>query len=508
MFATASCAAPAPARRDVVLGLVGEPQSAMAEDPSGRIIRAAITEPLVGRDREGGFVARLAVSVPTLANGGARLERDVDGERLVATFEIRDDARWQDGSPITATDVRFAFDEDRAAPAGERRWMADRVQRIEQVSSRAVRVVYRNDEHWELYPLAPRVMPAHLLAGATAEQRAAYDRAPVHAGPFAVAAWVRGYGVTLAAFPGHVGGPPRLGRIEVRFFRDPVSLADALLRGDVDVVPSPGFDADMIGTLERLGDRRGLLARYTPAMSVEMLHLGARGPTADPDVRRAILLALDRAGMANTLFAGKVRVPRSYLTPPSAAARDALPPPQVDRVEAARLLASAGFARGGIGVLERGGERLVLTLQVGGVSPARVEAAHRLATDLGSLGIAVTVLQRPIDDAEAALRSGDFELLLLPERGDDSARASERYRGRVDRWFDLLLDVAMRAQSDADRLDAYADLQKLWSASLTGIPIYQDLLVDVVPGRLAGVEPVAHGDPVTWNVAEWSFPRE
>lgn len=494
-----------------MLGLVGEPLSAMAEDAGGRVIRAAVTETLVGRDREGAFVARLAVSVPTLANGGLRLERDQDGtgERLVATFELREDARWQDGAPITAADVRFAFDEDRVAPAGsERRWTAERVERIDELSARAVRVQYRRGERWDLYPLAPHVLPSHLLAGATAERRAAYDRAPVHAGPFAVAAWVRGYGVTLSAFRDHVGGPPRLGRIEVRFFRDPLSLADALLRGDVDVVPSPAFDVDMIGTLERLADRRGLLAQYTPAMSVEMLHLGARGPAADPSVRRALLLGMDRGGMADTLFAGRVRVPRSYLVPPSPAAREVLPPPRADRAEAAQILAAAGFSRGAIGVLERGGERLVITLQVGGASPARIEAAHRIASDLGSLGIAINVLQRTLEDVGAAVSSGEFELALLPERGDDAARASERYRGRVDPWFDLLVDAALRSANESDRLDAYAELQKLWSISLAGIPIYQDLLVNVAPRDLVGVQPVAHGDALTWNVAEWSFARE
>lgn len=482
----------------------------MAEDASGRVIRAAVTETLVGRDREGAFVARLAVSVPTIANGGLRLDRDADGraERLVATFEIRDDARWQDAMPVTAADVRFAFEEDRVAPAGERRWMADRIQRVEVVSDRTVRVVYRDGERWELYPLAPHVMPAHLLAGATAERRAAYDRAPVHAGPFAVAAWVRGYGVTLSAFPDHVGGPPRLGRIEVRFFRDPVSLADALLRGDVDVVPSPAFDVDMIGTLERLADRRGVLAQYTPSTSVEMVHVGARGGARDATVRRALLLAVDRTAMVDALFAGKVRVPRSYLVAPNAAARDSLPLPRADPAEAAQLLANAGFVRGANSVLERGGERLVLTLLVGAGSPARTEAARWFARDAGSIGIAVNVVQRTIDEVEAAVTSGDFDLALLPERGDDSARASERYRGRVDPWFDLLLDVAMRATNEPDRLDTYAELQKLWSASLAGIPLYQDLRVDVAPRNLAGVEPVAHGDPLTWNVAEWGFGRE
>src|SRR5205823_8596787 len=85
--------------------------------------------------------------------------------------------------------------------------------------------------------------------GADATKRAAYAREPVHAGAFSVAAWIAGYGVTLAAFKDHVGGAPALGRIEVRFFSDRNALLDALRRGDVDDAPSPAFDADLARTL-------------------------------------------------------------------------------------------------------------------------------------------------------------------------------------------------------------------------------------------------------------------
>ncbi len=66
-----ACAAPRPARRDVVIGLVGEPASVFADDPNARIIAAAVTEQLVRRDAHDELVARLAVRVPTLENDGA-----------------------------------------------------------------------------------------------------------------------------------------------------------------------------------------------------------------------------------------------------------------------------------------------------------------------------------------------------------------------------------------------------------------------------------------------------
>src|SRR5687767_15573112 len=95
----AACAPGVPARRDVVLGIAGEPRAIMSDEPSAQVLQAAVTESLVRRDVDGGFVARLATEVPTIANGGARIVVDAAAPsgRLVATFELRDTARWQDG---------------------------------------------------------------------------------------------------------------------------------------------------------------------------------------------------------------------------------------------------------------------------------------------------------------------------------------------------------------------------------------------------------------------------
>lgn len=507
VVAPACLGATTPPRRDVVVGLASEPLGVMADDPAARIIRAAVTESLVRRDREGRFVARLAAAVPTLANGALRVESD-DAEpagRLVATFALRDGATWQDGVPITSEDVRFAFEDDRAAPVGtERRWMADRVDRVEVLDQRTVRFTYRLGERWPLYPLAARVLPAHLLAGATAAERAAYDRSPIHAGPFSIAAWIPGFGMTLVRFPAYAAGAALLGRIEVRFFRDEGAVVDALRRGEIDVAPSPAVEADLTRTLDTFAAPGAtLLAQYTPAMSVEMLRIGSRGPLADPMVRQALLLAVDRLGLVDSIFAGRALVPRSYLVPPLDVATAALDAPRHDPAAAASLLARAGFVRGDLGVLERGGLRLAVTLQIAGGSPSRIEAGRRLVSDLGGVGIAVSSVQRSADDVMASVRSGDFDLALVPQLADDAARASAAYRG-TDPWFDVL-ERAAAAADGPDRAALYAELQRIWAARLPGIPLFQDLLVDVGPTRLQGLQPTPNGEPLTWNAAAWRF---
>jgi peptide/nickel transport system substrate-binding protein len=425
----------------------------------------------------------------------------------VATFELRSDARWQDGEPITADDVRFAFDDDRAAPlTTARRWMSERVERVERIDDRTVRFTYRAGERWDLYPLVARVLPAHVLASASAERRAQYLREPMHAGPFAVAAWIPGFGMTLSAFPGYVGGAPSLGRIEVRFYNDRGAVVDALRRGEVDVAGAPAVEADLTRTLDRFADGPRLQALYKAANAIEMLRFGTKNTVfTDLRVRQAVELALDRRALVETIFAGRARVPRSYLVAPLWAATEPLDAPHLDRESARGLLAAAGFRTGRLGILERGAERMTVTLQVATGSQARIDAGRRLSGDLASVGIAATVLERSLADVLEAVSRGDFDLALVPERTDDPQLASDRYRGLAGPWFDVLLEAAVAAPEQAEKRSLYAEMQRVWAESLPGVPLYQELLVDVAPRNLEGIQPSPNGDPLTWNARDWRF---
>ena len=503
-----SCAqTPPPARRDVVIGFVGEPASVFADDPNARILAAAVTEQLVRRDAHDEFVARLAREVPTVENGGLLIVTDdpaaPDG-RLIATFRLRPGLTWQDGAPLTAADVRFAWDADRAAPLGtEARWQADRVERVEIVDAVTIRFVYRANEHWDGYPLAAHVLPIHLLANATVAQRAQYDREPVHAGPFAMAAWLPGIGITLSAFKGYALGPPALGRLEIHFYPDRSALLDALRRGDVDVVPAPGLEADLAGTLDRFADGTRLQTFYKQSESVEVLRYGAR--FADPVLRHAVELAVDRRKLSATLFEGRAIVPRTFLVPPGWAAADVGAIPAVDRRRALALLDGAGYRHGTFGILERGTDRFIVTIQVADGSTARAHAADLVAGDLATIGVAADVRVQPAATVRMVVASGAFDLAIQAEDGSDPQRAADRYRGGTGPWFDTLVVAATATPDRAGKRLLYGELARDWADARTALPLYQRLQVDVAPRSLTGVDPTSDGAPLTWNARDWRF---
>lgn len=504
-----ACAAPRPARRDVVIGLVGEPASVFADEPNARLIAAAVTEQLVRRDAHDELVPRLAARVPTIENGGLVVVTDdpaAPAGRLVATFELRPDLLWQDGAPLSAADVRFAWESGRSEPAGtEARWVAERVERVEVLSARTVRFTYRANERWDGYALAARVLPEHILANATAARRAQYAREPVHAGPFSVAAWVPGIVLTLSAFKGYALGAPSLGRIEIRFFADRSALLDALRRGDVDVVPSPGLEADLAGTLDRFADGTALTTFYKQSESIETLRYGPR--FADPLLRLAVELTVDRQRIAAALFGGRALVPRGYLVAPGWAAADVGAVPATDRERARMLLQAAGYRRGAFGILEHGGDRFTVAIAVAGGSPARTEAAHLVAGDLAALGIAADVHELAAEPVAAALAAGAFDLAITTDEASDPQRATDTYRGVAGPWFDALATAAAAVADRPEKRLVYGELERIWNDARPALPLYQRLLVDVAPRSLTGVEPSSNGAPLTWNTHEWRFAR-
>jgi peptide/nickel transport system substrate-binding protein len=503
-----ACATAPPTRRDVVIGLVGEPRTVFDDDPSARFVASAVTETLVRRDAHDEPTPRLAESVPTLENGNLRVvtdDADAPDGRLVATFRLRD-AKWQDGEPITSRDVRFAWEQDRSDPPGTlTRWMADRISEVQVITPREVRVIYRNGERWDNYALGPRVMPSHRLAQATVEQRNAYAREPVHAGAFAVAAWLPG-SITLSAYRDYVLGTPSLGRLEIHFFPTRAVALQALLRGDIDVAPWPVVEADLAKTLDRFADGSRLLAYYVPTENGAMLRFGSDSRRfGDPLVRKAIELTIDRQSIVDDVFVGRARVPRTYLLPPQWAAAEDVPPARPDRDRARAILAEAGFTKGQFGIIERRGERMTATVDVAVGSQARTDVARRVAGDLAAVGIAAEVRERALSDLLADVHGGRFDLAITSEEGFDPQLATERWAGIVEPWFDALGVLAAQAPDRSEKRAIYAEMQRIWTSALPALPLYQELRVDVAPQGLAGIQPTPTGSALSWNVYEWRF---
>jgi ABC-type transport system substrate-binding protein len=218
-----------------------------------------------------------------------------------------------------------------------------------------------------------------------------------------------------------------------------------------------------------------------------------RPPLDDVRVRRAISMAVDRAGIASTLLAGYAQ-PADTLLPP---ALWAYTPPAAslpfDPAAARRLLTETGSARVRITLLTST-DRLRGTI------------ARYLAQELADVGIDLEVTPLELGTMLSRLSLGDFDAatLQLPEITEPNvlrvfmlgslAPPAGANRGHIhDRAIDALLDEGDRATSEEDRKRLYAELEARNRDQLFLIPLWHEDQVAITSTRARAFSPSAEG---------------
>jgi len=178
-------------------------------------------------------------------------------------------------------------------------------------------------------------------------------------------------------------------------------------------------DADIAVTLDpagfrRLSDLDGVETKAVPIPRVITAKLNLAHPALEEaDARRALSLAIDRAGIA----AGILRFPEAAATqlfPPVLAAwhDEGLEPLAHDPEEAARLLEGLGWTPGEDGVLTRDGERFALTLRTFPNRPELPLIAAALQDQWRRIGVDLAVSVGNSSEIPAGHQDGSLEVAL------------------------------------------------------------------------------------------------
>ncbi len=191
------------------------------------------------------FQPQLAESWTTSADG------------LDVTFVLRADARWSDGTPVTADDVRFTWQVHTDTTVA---WPSASIKsRIRDVEVRDARTAVFHFRERYLYQIMDAndgvILPRHLLGGVPRGglKDAPFGRAPVGDGPYRVARWESGQYIELEANPSYYGAPPAVTRVIFKFVPDAVTLVAQLKAREIDLLESvqPG---DIASIRERRPD--------------------------------------------------------------------------------------------------------------------------------------------------------------------------------------------------------------------------------------------------------------
>jgi peptide/nickel transport system substrate-binding protein len=294
--------------------------------------------------------------VPALAESWAESD---DGTTW--TYQIRDDAVWSDGTPLTAADAAYTLTRIIEGDAEQTNWgsFVDAMTSAEATDDTTL-VVTVDRPSPVMNALTLPILPEHIWTDVSADETTTFANEPlIGSGPFTLIEYRPGQFLRFEANDDYWAGAPVVDEVVLRVFGAEDALVQALRKGEVDIVS--GLSSTTFTSLEGVEGITTLAAASTGfeqigfntgAATTDGEPIGDGHPAfTDPEFRRALAHAVDRETVAQRLYGGLSELGTTVIPPVYADLHhtpDETFPFDLD--EANRLLDEAGYARGDDGV--------------------------------------------------------------------------------------------------------------------------------------------------------------
>lgn len=439
----------------------------------------------------------------------------VSEDGLTWTVSIRDDVKFTDGEPLTASDVAFTYN-----LCVENSSVNDFTMLKEAVAVDDTTVEFHMNTPFSIWPYTMAIVgiiPEHAY-----DEN--YGQNPIGSGRYIMKQWDKGQQVIFEANPDYYGDEVKMKKVTVLFMDEDAALAAAMAE-QVDVAHTAASYADQVidgyGLLQVASvDNRGINLPVGPVEERDGLTVGNE-VTADIAVRRAINIGIDREEMITNVLGG-------YGTPAYSVC-DKMPwynsEAQVsyDPDGAKQLLEDVGWVPGADGIREKDGVRAAFTVMYNPGDSVRQALAEDLANQCAELGIEVTTegagwdvaydkaLSQPLVWGWGAHTPMELYNIYhtLPATG------SAEYSPYANSTVDAYMDEALKASELEDSYDLWQKAQ--WDVS-TGVTQEGDIpwvwlcnvdhLYYVRNGLQVAeqkIHPHGHGWSIVNNVDQWEW---
>jgi peptide/nickel transport system substrate-binding protein len=394
----------------VVIGVVADLQSwnpYLAEDLFSEELLALIYPSLAVEQAD--YRLHPPSFAPSLAESW---EFSDDGLEL--DFHLRADARWSDGVPVTADDVIFSW-RIQTAPEIAWAWMDVKafIDEVEKVDDYTVRFRFSHRYPYQLMDANDGlIVPAHIWREIPYERWFDTDwkELVVSAGPFVPGEHSPQQEIVLERNPTFfVADRPRLERVIFRIVPSKTGLLNQLFSGGIDLMNSvPPSEAERMRS-----DPEVELIMFADRSYTHICWNLDREPFADPRVRRAIGLAIDRGTIIDVAYNGFAQISVGPVLSSMWAFDQELAPLPFDPIAARELLAEAGWVdHDDDGVLDRDGRDFEFELMAPSENEVRQDVSLLIERDLAQVGIRVIPRFVEWGSMQEAMDKGTFDAFV------------------------------------------------------------------------------------------------
>ena len=472
---------------------------------------------------------------------------------LTVKYTISDDAKWSDGTPVTAGDfiVHWAANNDTVKAEGSETPLFDSIS-FEQgkyipeapegeADGKEFTVTYPEPyADWEI--LISTALPAHIVAkeaGMSFEELVTaakekdvealtpaaefwndgWDFSPGELpdaslvpsmGPykFKDGGWQAGQSITLEANPEYWGTPPATKELVLRF-ADPKTHVQALQNGDLDVI-EPQATVDTLQQLEGLGDDVNVQTGDQLTWEHVDYNRGEGSVFADsPELREAFALCLPRQQIVDNLIKpiyadAQVMNPRevfpfqeNYQEVVDEAYPKEMDEPNIEKAK--ELVEKSGVSK----------PTVRLGYQAG--NQRRTETVALIKSSCDQAGFDVQDANSPVFFKEV-MPAGDYDAALYAWAGSgqkasganiyqsDGAQNQQSYNNpEVDAAWDKLAT----SLDENEQLEQVKTIEKLLWEDFQAIPLYAHPGLVGHKADVANVRDTAAQSGALWNVEQW-----
>jgi peptide/nickel transport system substrate-binding protein len=447
-------------------------------------------------------------------------------DSLSIAFKLNPKARWHDGRPVRASDVRYSVALMKDPAFGS--LAAPLIGNIDSVSvkdSLTAVAWFRKHTPEQFYDLVYQVvvMPEHVLGNTPPAQLKTADvgRRGIGSGRFRLAAWQPGQRLELIADTANYRGRAKLDRVVFANSPDFTAAAAKFFSGEADMFEQ--LRPEQITHV--LADTQRRAVRY-PSFQYAYMAFNLVDPkqTSQPHpifgdraVRRALSMAVDRRAMLRNVFDTIGTLLHGPFPPSVSVADTTLPQIPYDTLKARALLDSAGWMVGPDGVRVKNGRRLEFGISTPNSSAARHQYAVLLQEAFRRVGASARLEET--DFATFAAKQGthafDTEMAVYVTDPSPSgfkqswttagiARDGSNFPSYSNPVVDALLDSAANAFDPARTRSHARRAFETIIDDAPGIWLYQPLTVAGLHKRIRTTKMRPDG---YWSgMADWWIP--
>jgi peptide/nickel transport system substrate-binding protein len=450
---------------------------------------------------------------------------EISDDQTQLTFYLNPDAKWHDGTPVTAEDVEFTIwaishpqiEVNRGAniamlkglDGSKRPEGVDTLEGVEVIDEHTIRFTANNpvDPRFflELVGTGVWIVPKHILQDIPPEEMDQADfwmNPTVGAGPFKFVTYETDQYVEYDRNEDYYLGAPHLEKLFVKIIT-PATMVAQLEAGEVDITAAGGIGDVPLDDWERVQSLENVDAYgyQDNGYQYMIINWDPEGPWTDKRVRQALAYGINRQLIVDNLLKGEGIVaqtpiiPVTYYYNPEV---EGLYPYDPDQARA--LLEEAGWD------FDR---EVVLLVPLGNI--VRELSADIIQSNLQDIGLNVSIEKMDFPTLMARFGDADFDIGLVgwSDVLDPDVRSQYHSDGQYNFGainspvLDDLLDRGANTAEPEARKEIYDEFQMQFMEEMPVVTLYWPLRLAAVNNRVQNARHMITTNGLLRNVHEW-----